>query len=203
MRLAHPRALREMIIEHNEGLFGAFLEVPKPIIAAVNGPAIGAAVTSATLCDALIASEQATFSTPFAALSVPPEGCSSVLFAKLLGEANAQRMLGSEGWKPTGTEAHEVGLADAVVPHEQLLEAAWRMAEGWIAEGRTRAFRGGFGLDELKAVNAAESVQVADAFLGAGFLRGQYEFLRRKGKRGPAATFFLLWRTRPLWSRLI
>jgi enoyl-CoA hydratase/carnithine racemase len=58
-------------------LFAMFLDFPKPIVVAVNGPAIGAAVTSATLCDAIFCSTTATFVTPFAALGLPPEGTSS------------------------------------------------------------------------------------------------------------------------------
>lgn len=203
LKLSHPRKLHALIVEHNQGLFDAFLNVPKPIIAAVNGPAIGASVTSATLCDALIASEKATFSTPFAALGVPPEGCSSVHFPRLLGDASAQRMLGAEGWKPTGSEAAEVGLATKVVPHDELLAEAQRLGEAWIEAGATRSFRADATRDELKAVNASESVQVATAFLDSPFLKAQYRFLRSKGKRGPAAMFFMLWRTRPLWSRLL
>lgn len=203
MRLAHPKTLQAWIREHNQSLFEGFLRFDKPLIAAVNGPAIGATVTSATLCDALIASDRATFSTPFAALGVTPEGCSSVLFAKLMGEANAQRMLGPEGWKPTGAEAVEVGLADRVVPHEQLLPEAQALAEAWIAEGRPRTFRAGMARDELLRVNAEESEALADAFLDAPFLEGQYRFLRRKKKRQPAAMFWLLWRSRRLWKRLL
>ena len=60
----------------SEMSFDMFLDFPKPIIAAINGPAIGASVTSATLCDAIIMAEEgATLSTPFARLGVPPEGC--------------------------------------------------------------------------------------------------------------------------------
>ncbi len=75
LKLAHPKKLHAMIVEHNQALFDSFLDFDKPIIAAVNGPAIGAAVTTARLCDTIIASEEATFSTPFAALGVTPEGC--------------------------------------------------------------------------------------------------------------------------------
>jgi Delta3-Delta2-enoyl-CoA isomerase len=201
--LSHPKTLHSMIVEHNEGLFNAFLDFPKPIVAAVNGPAIGASVTSATLCDALIASEKATFNTPFARLGVPPEGCSSVLFAKILGELSAQRMLGKEGWKPTGAEAAEAGLATSVVPHDQVVSAAQALAAEWVAQGAARTYRGGFTREALKAVNARESVSVADAFLAAPFLEAQYRFLRSKKKRGPAVMFFALWRTRPLWSRML
>lgn len=42
----------------------------------------------------IIASENATFSTPFAALGIPPEGCSSVHFDTIMGQEAAQRMLG-------------------------------------------------------------------------------------------------------------
>jgi enoyl-CoA hydratase/carnithine racemase len=203
LKLDHPRRLHASIVEHNQRLFDGFINFPKPILVAANGPAIGAAVTSATLCDGIICSEEATFSTPFAALGVAKEGCSSVLFAKLMGEENAERMLGPKGWKPTGREAHSVGFAQWVVPHQQLLIEAQRIAERWIDEGHTRSYRGGMTRDELLAINARESVEVADSFLGADFLRAQYTFLRSRKKRGPAAMFFTMWATRPLWSRML
>lgn len=204
MGFGHPKTLRAGIIEHNEALFNLFIDYPKPLIAAVNGPAIGASVTSATLCDALVASDKATFSTPFARLGVPAEGCSSEQFPKLFGEPTAQRILGDEGWRPTGTEAAEIGLATQVVPHDELLDAAQALAEQWIAEGRdTRSFPGGTTAEQLRRINAVESVRVADAFLSTPFLRGQYKFLWSKKKRVPAAMFFGLRVTRPLWSRLL
>ncbi len=202
IKLAHPRDLHALIVQHNQALFDSFINFPKPILIAVNGPTIGAAVTSATLCDGIIASDRATFSTPFAALGVTPEGCSSVLFAKLMGEENAQRMLGPEGYKPTGTEAEAMGLVQWVVDHDSLMAEAQRIAEGWVQAGHTRSFRGEMSREELAAINAEESLTLATAFLGRPFLRGQYEFLKRKGKRGPAAMFYGLWLTQPLWSRL-
>ena len=203
MRLGHPRDLHSMIVEHNQKLFETFLDFPKPILVAVNGPAIGASVTSATLCDGIIASERATFSTPFAKLGVAKEGCSSILFEQILGAENAERMLGEEGWVPTGREALEVGLAQWVAPHENLLNQAQRIAEEWIADGPTRTFRGSTKLEELKAVNAKESVDVANSFLSAPFLDAQFRFLWSRKKRIPALMFGLLRYTRPLWSRLL
>lgn len=199
----HPRKLHAFIAEQNEQLFEMFLGFPKPILIAVNGPAIGASVTSATLCDAIIASENATFSTPFAKLGVTAEGCSSVLFEKLMGAENAERMLGEDGWQPTGTQAVEIGLADRVVPHDDLLAEAHSLASEWIEDGRERTFKAGMTLDELRAINARESAALADAFLGPDFLRGQYEFLWSKGKRGPALVFKALLVTRPVWARFL
>jgi len=49
MELTHPRKLRDAIVEHNRALFDRFIDFDKPVLAAVNGPAIGATATSATL----------------------------------------------------------------------------------------------------------------------------------------------------------
>ena len=60
-------------------VFDTFLDFEKPLIVACNGHAIGASVTSATLCDAIVAaSPDVTFTTPFGRLGISPEGCSSV-----------------------------------------------------------------------------------------------------------------------------
>ncbi|MCW8925296.1 MAG: enoyl-CoA hydratase/isomerase family protein [Xanthomonadales bacterium] len=203
LKLAHPRKLHALIEQNNRALFDTFLDFPKPILIAVNGPAIGASVTSATLCDGIIASEKATFSTPFAWLKIPPEGCSSVQFARLVGKTNAERMLGEEGWKPTAKEAFEAGLIQWLVPHDQLLEEAQRIARGWIASGATRSYRGGSTREELEAVNARESMALADAFLAAPFIKTQFRFLWSKKKWRPAAMFLALLLSRPLWARML
>ena len=203
MRPMHPQRLRDQIIEHNQALFDLFLDFPKPILAAVNGHAIGAPVTSATLCDAVIAAESATFLLPFHRLGVPPEGCSSVHLPRLMGEENAQRMLGAEGWKPTARQAQEAGLITHVAADDELMTAAQTLAAQWVATGKVRAFRGGSTRDELKRVNARESVDLANAFLSPPFLNGQFKFLLSKKKYGPALMFLGLRATHPAWSLLI
>lgn len=202
LKLGHPKKLHGMIVEHNQDLFDTFLEFPKPILIAINGHAIGASVTSATICNGIIAAEGATFSTPFAALGICPEGCSSVQFAQLMGEDNAQRMLGKEGWKPSASEAKEAGLIEWVSTADSLIDDAKAIAREWIERGETRAFRGG-DLDELKAVNARESIALADAFLASPFLKAQVRFLWSKKKYGPAGMFGAMFITRPLWSWLL
>lgn len=201
LRVQHPRVLHGLIVAQNQALFDAFLDLEKPVVAAVNGPAIGAPVTSSTLCDAIVAADGATFLTPFSRLGIPPEGCSSVMFERLMGVEAARRMLGPEGWRPTADEAVAVGLADDVVPAEELLTRAQDLARERIAVGRT--FRGGFTREELKAVNARESVALATAFLSPPFLAGQMRFLWSKKKRQPAAMFAALWATSPLWRLLL
>jgi enoyl-CoA hydratase/carnithine racemase len=120
-----------------------------------------------------------------------------------MGAENAARMLGREGWKPTASEALEAGLVQWLTPHEKLLEEARRVALEWLGNGAQRSFRGGSSRAELKAVNASESVALADAFLSTPFIRAQFRFLWRKRKWGPAAMFLAMLMTRPFWSRLV
>lgn len=203
LKVMHPKKLHQFIIQHNQVLFEAFLNCSKPILVAVNGPAIGASVTSATLCNGIIASETATFLTPFEALGITPEGCSSIHFPRMMGEQNAQRMLGAEGWKPTADEALKAGLVQWVAPQDKLQEQAQAIAKEWIDKGVKRSFLAGSQLEELKEVNAKESVQLADAFLGADFLKGQAKFLWSKNKKVPSSVFLLLWALKPVWGRML
>jgi len=202
IRPMHPKKLHGMIVTKNQEVFDTFLDFPKPILIAANGPAIGACVTSASLCDGIIASEKATFNVPFATLGIPPEGCSSVHFERMLGKDAALKML-DDGWKPTADEAKTVGLVVDVVPHDQLMEKAQALAEQWVAEGRKKTIPGGGDVAEYKAVNAQESIALADAFLSVPFLQAQSNFLKSKGKTQMAAVFWLVKTLRPLWSKLL
>ena len=169
---------------------------------ATNGPAIGASVTAAALCDGIIASDNSTFLTPFANLAIPPEGCSSVHFERILGKEAAQRMLG-EGWKVSAEDAKKIGLALDVVPRTDLMPKAQELAEKWVTEGRKRTIPGGGNIKEYKEVNLRESIQLADAFVSYKFLDTQYNFLKSKGKIQDARTFWILKTLQPLWSKLL
>merc|ERR1719392_406045 len=104
-------------------MFQHLYRVPKAHHSRVNGPGIGAGTTAPALCDIILASDRATFSTPFKNLGVGPEGCASVHFEKCLGQAVADRLL-VDCWKPTAVEAVEAGLVAEVVPHDNLLARA-------------------------------------------------------------------------------
>lgn len=218
LRPMHPQTLHDTIIKFNQEVFDNFLDFPKPIIVAMNGPAIGASVTTASTCDALIMADNATLLTPFARLGVPPEGCSSVHFEKVMGAEQAQRMLGPEAWTPTAAEAVAVGLAHRAVPQEDVVTEAQSMAEEWIKKGRlhrtiaqpeaipsddTNRKAAAELIKEYKAVNAAESIELGRAFLAPEFFQGQINFLSSKGKSQQAMMFKALLATRPLWSMLL
>lgn len=202
--IMRPSLLVEHLRRSNQELFECFLLFPKPIIVAANGPAIGASVTSATLCDAIIAGPKATFQVPFAALGICPEGCSSYWFPKRLGSEAAVRMLGKEGWKPNAEEAREIGLVQEVAASDEDLRVrAQQVAEEWVAEGKQRVVLDERGeLEKLLEVNAKESRALAAAFLSKPFLEAQYRAAHTKGKSKQAAAFWALLHSQPVWSRL-
>lgn len=202
IKLMHPKTLHNMIVTSNQRVFNHFLDFPKPILVATNGPAIGASVTSAALCDGIVASENSTFWTPFAKLAVPPEGCSSVHFERILGKEAAEKML-DEGWKVTADEAKKIGLVLDVFHQQDLMVKAQELAENWVTEGRTRNIPGGQNIAEYKEINLRESNQLADAFVSYKFLDAQYNFLKSKGKVQDARMFWILKTLQPAWSKLV
>ncbi|MGJ4946122.1 enoyl-CoA hydratase-related protein [Bradyrhizobium sp. HKCCYLS1011] len=86
----------------------------KPIIAAVDGIAIGIGTTLLFHCDHVLASTAATFSTPFLRLGLVPEGASSLLMPQTMGYQRAFAML-VMGRTMTAAEAHIAGFVNAVV----------------------------------------------------------------------------------------
>lgn len=199
IKVMWPSKLVYNIRKQNQTVFQKVIDFPKPIVAAVNGPAIGAAVTSATLMDAIVAAEEATFSLPFAKLGVPPEGCSSILFPEKMGAQLAQRMLGTENWIPKAREAKEAGLIDLVCKQEELLEHATRVCVEQIEKtGRRR-----FDAEESarrRRVNAEESAALANAFVSPHFLSAMQAFNLGRGKKDLARFFRIALITQPIWK---
>ena len=86
----------------------------KPIIAAVDGVAIGIGTTMLFHCDYVLASTTATFSTPFIHLGLVPEGASSLLMPRTMGHQRAFAML-VMGRTFSAEEAREAGFVNVVV----------------------------------------------------------------------------------------
>lgn len=151
----------------------------------------------------ILASDTATFLTPFGRLGITPEGCSSVHFPRLLGAEAAHKML-HEDWPPSAQEAKDIGLATEVIPRAELQDRAQQLAEQWISEGGeslTRRAMGYEDFDNLREVNAQESKDLAKAFVSEKFLQAQVDFLTSKKK--DATMFKVLLATRPLWSKFL
>jgi len=198
-----PSSFVAWVRDLNQGIFDAFLDFPKPLIAAVNGPAIGASVTSAALCDAILAVPSATFHTPFRALGITPEGCSSVNFPDLIGDQNAKVFL-EEGRKVDAAEAHRMGFVQEVIePPESLVQRARVLAASLAEKGQGRRWaKDSQWLETLRRANREESVALAESFLKRPFLEAQYNFAAAKGKAVPKMIFWVAKTFQPLLARL-
>jgi enoyl-CoA hydratase/carnithine racemase len=105
--------------------------VKKPLIAAVDGLAVGIGTTLLFHCDYALATPEASFRTPFVNLGLVPEAGSSLLAPRLMGHARAFELL-VMGEPFSGERAREAGLVNAVVPADEL-EAAVMAAVARLA----------------------------------------------------------------------
>ena len=105
-----------------------FAQSRKPIIAAINGFALGGGCELAMMCDILIASEKAKFGQPEIKLGVTPGMGGSIRLAKLIGKARAFDMV-LTGKMITAEEALNMGLISRMVAHDDLMTEAMAVAE--------------------------------------------------------------------------
>jgi len=116
--------------EHRDGggqVTLRLFDCKKPLIAAINGPAVGVGITMTLPMDVRIASDRARMGFVFARRGIVPEACSSWFLPRVVGINRAME------WVATGrvfpaAEALAGGLVSRVVPHEELLPAARELA---------------------------------------------------------------------------
>jgi len=121
---------QEAAEQHRDGGGLAVLrmfECRKPILAAINGPAVGVGVTMTLPMDVRIASDRAKFGFVFARRGIVPEACSSWFLPRVVGISRAMEWV-STGRVFSAQEALEGGLVSRVVPHDELLPAARELA---------------------------------------------------------------------------
>jgi 2-(1,2-epoxy-1,2-dihydrophenyl)acetyl-CoA isomerase len=101
--------------------------LPKPIVGAINGVAAGAGCSLALACDLRVVSEQASFLQAFVRIGLVPDSGSSFFLPRLIGMARAAEMM-FLAEPVTAQQAFEMGLANRVVPHDQLMSSARELA---------------------------------------------------------------------------
>jgi 2-(1,2-epoxy-1,2-dihydrophenyl)acetyl-CoA isomerase len=101
--------------------------MPKPVIAAVNGPAAGAGMNLALACDIRIASERATFAQSFAKVGLVPDFGGTWLLPRLVGPGRAAELFMTADTL-NAEEAQRMGIVDHVVTHDSLAQETAAMA---------------------------------------------------------------------------
>ena len=108
--------------------------LPQPVVAAVNGFALGGGCELAIACDIRIASENAVFAQPEVSLGIPPGWGGSQRLPRLVGPGMAAEMI-LTGRRVAAAEALRIGLVNRVVPLPDLMPAAAELAAAIAANG--------------------------------------------------------------------
>lgn len=134
----------------------AIVNLPKPVVAVVQGPTAGVGVSLALACDIVLASETAFFLLAFTKIGLMPDGGASALVAANVGRARAMKMaLLAE--RVSAAEALDSGLVSAVYPADEL-DAAVNAVIEKLASGPAIALR-----KTKQAINAATLTELEPA----------------------------------------
>jgi 2-(1,2-epoxy-1,2-dihydrophenyl)acetyl-CoA isomerase len=115
-------------------------ELEKPVVAAVNGPAVGIGLSLALACDLILAAESAFFGLAFVNIGLMPDGGSTLFVPAAVGKARAFEMA-MLGERIDPQRALEWGLINAVHPDEGLMDEANALVEK-LSAGPTRSYAG-------------------------------------------------------------
>ncbi len=117
----------------------SLLDLEKPLIASVRGPAVGLGATIALMCDVIYASENAKFADPHVRVGIVAGDGGAIIWPQLCGYAKAKEYL-MTGDPVPAAEAERIGLINHVVADEALDEAALSFAKR-LAKGAIQAIK--------------------------------------------------------------
>jgi enoyl-CoA hydratase len=173
--------------ELGQAVFDRFEQSGKPIIAAVNGFALGGGLELAMACHIRIAAEGAKFGQPEVKLGLCPGYGGTVRLPRLVGRGRAIELL-LGGGMIDAAEAHRIGLVNQVVPADQLMETT-RTLLGGILETGPLAIRAcleslnlGMDLSQVEALTH-EADLFGRLFASADMQEGTGAFLARRKPR--------------------
>ena len=181
----------EELVHADETVAGSYnpiiqtiVTMPKPVIAAVNGLAVGAGLGLALACDQRLAAETASFSCAFGKVGLVPDSGVSWFLVRELGYAKAFWYAAS-GRPIAAAEAHELGLLNEVVPTEELLDRAAALAEllaGCSASALALTKRQFHAVSELsfEAVLAMEGRHQGEAAAHPDHVEGRTAFIEKR-----------------------
>lgn len=111
------------LVEAGRGVITAIRDMPKPVIAAVNGPAAGGGANLALACDLRIAAESASIGQTFNRIGLHPDWGGTYHVPRLVGPARAAELFFFADMIPAA-EAERIGLFNRVVPDDELMDEA-------------------------------------------------------------------------------
>ena len=130
--------IRKELHELYHPIIAGVRRLEKPVVAAVNGPAVGIGASLAFACDLLLAAESAYFGLAFVNIGLMPDGGSTLFVPTAVGKARAFQMA-LLGERVDAARALEWGLVNHVHPGDRLLDEANALVER-LAAGPTRSY---------------------------------------------------------------
>jgi 2-(1,2-epoxy-1,2-dihydrophenyl)acetyl-CoA isomerase len=132
--------VQRILVGRYHPIIEAIRELPKPVIAAVHGPAVGIGLSLALACDLVVASEDAYFLLAFVNIGLVPDGGASIFVPSRIGLARAAEMA-MLGERVPARRALDWGLINQVHPEAEFDRAVSELA-GRLASGPTAAYAG-------------------------------------------------------------
>jgi enoyl-CoA hydratase len=126
-QVATDAHVRWQAIDEGGRLFREMLRCPLPVVAAVNGPAIGLGASVASLCDMVVMSESSFFADPHVAIGIAAGDGAVATWPGIVGMVRAKEYI-LLGDRITPAEAFRIGLANRVVPPDELMPVAGELA---------------------------------------------------------------------------
>lgn len=130
----------QLLVERYHPIITGIREMPKPVVAAVNGPAAGIGLSLALACDLVVAAESAYFLLAFVKIGLVPDGGSSLLVPSRVGFARAAEMA-MLGERVSAAKAVDWGLINRAWPDDEFRDRAAELV-GQLATGPTRSYAG-------------------------------------------------------------
>lgn len=181
------KAEGEVFGKKGNDVFRKLETFPIPVIAAVNGFALGGGCELSMSCDIRICSENAMFGQPEAGLGITPGFGGTQRLARTIGVGKAKEMIyGARNIK--ADEAYRLGLVNAVYPQEELMAAAEKMATGIsknapiAVRNCKKAINDGLQVDMDQAIVIEEKL-FGDCFETADQKEGMGAFLEKRKEK--------------------
>jgi 2-(1,2-epoxy-1,2-dihydrophenyl)acetyl-CoA isomerase len=130
----------QILTERYHPLITGIRRMPKPVVAAVNGPAAGIGLSLALACDLVVAAESAFFQLAFVNIGLVPDGGSSLLVPSRVGFARAAE-LAMLGERLDARKALDWGLINRVWPDSEFGEESAKLLDR-LADGATKSYAG-------------------------------------------------------------
>jgi len=179
----HPDVQRTLTERYHPIITG-IRRMPKPVLAAVNGPAVGIGCSLALCCDLIVAAESAYLLLAFVNIGLVPDGGSSVFVPARAGHARAFEMA-MMGERVPAAQAEAWGLINRAYPDERFAAEAEALLER-LAAGPTRSYAGTkrqlnnriyWGMDEQLELEAEIQQEMAAS---QDFLEGVTAFVQKR-----------------------